>query len=104
MSLLIEQKRATPADSAESTTIPQISEAYFQIILDEHARIEAEIARKQDPFGCYAPELRGHIASAHFQAKTMEHYGVARWDIELARYRGFPLDWPIKKACERLGG
>lgn len=51
---------------------------------------------------CTPASLRGHIANAHFQARTLRSLGIARWDIEIAQYRGIPLDWVVKKAYEKL--
>lgn len=46
--------------------------------------------------------LRGHIVKHHLRPATLCAYGVARYDIELAKFLGFPLDWVVKKTYERL--
>ncbi|MCB0356018.1 MAG: hypothetical protein KDD40_03370 [Bdellovibrionales bacterium] len=48
------------------------------------------------------PSLRGHIVNAHFQARTLRSLGVARWDLEILKYRGFSPTWVIQKIYEKL--
>lgn len=56
----------------------------------------------EDWKSCEPASLRGHIVSAHFQARTLESLGVARHDIEIAKYRWINLSWVCKKAYEKL--
>ncbi len=51
---------------------------------------------------CSPESLRGHIVNAHFQPMTLASLGVARYDIEIAHYRGIPLDWVVGKAYAKL--
>lgn len=51
---------------------------------------------------CPPASLRGHIVSAHLQARTLVSYGVARYDIEVAHYRDMSLEWVCKKIYECL--
>lgn len=53
-------------------------------------------------FTCTPASLRGHIVNAHFSPDIAALLGVARYDIELALYRGIQLDWVVRKAYERL--
>jgi hypothetical protein len=56
-----------------------------------------------DPLTCKPESLRGHIAKTHLRLpRVISDLGVARWDIELAAYRGIPLDWVVKKAYQYL--
>lgn len=60
---------------------------------------------KKDSHGeltCTAASLRGHIVRAHFDPYIMADFGVARYDIDLAKYRGFNLDWVVSQAYKRL--
>lgn len=51
---------------------------------------------------CSAPSLRGHIVNAHFDPDILARLGIPRFDIELAQFRGFDLNWVAKKVYERL--
>lgn len=51
---------------------------------------------------CSPASLRGHIASAHLQARTLASFGVARYDIEVAHYRKMSLEWVCKKIYQCL--
>jgi len=51
---------------------------------------------------CSPASLRGHIANNHFQADMLACTGVARYDLEVAAYRGIELDWVVQKAHQNL--
>lgn len=61
-----------------------------------------------DPFSkdgwkyCSAKSLRGHIANAHFQARTLADIGIPLYDIEIAEVRGIGLGWVVKRAFEKI--
>lgn len=48
------------------------------------------------------PALRGHIVNVHFSPDALAWLGVARFDIDLAKRMGMPLDWVVKKGIELL--
>ena len=78
--------------SGQSTPIKSIDDMVFIKPLDE---LEEEMI-------CSPASLRGHIAKRHFIVGVCAYYGMARYDIEIAAYRGIPLDWVVKKAYENL--
>src|SRR5688500_14872724 len=51
---------------------------------------------------CSAASLRGHIANAHFQARTLADIGVPLYDIEIAEVRSIGLGWVVKRAFEKI--
>ena len=51
---------------------------------------------------CSPRSLRGHIANAHFQARTLRSVGIPLYDIEIAQVRGIGLGWVAKRAFEKL--
>lgn len=53
-------------------------------------------------YECPPASLRGHIVKAHLRPDILCRVGVARYDIELARYREISLDWVVVKALQRL--
>ena len=48
------------------------------------------------------PSLRGHIVKQHFSPYVLAWFGVARFDIDLAKRANIPLDWVVKKGIDRL--
>lgn len=56
----------------------------------------------KDELTCTPASLRGHIVNDHFSPSIVSLIGVARYDIELARFREIPLDWVARKAYEIL--
>lgn len=61
-----------------------------------------EVADSHSELKCTPASLRGHIVKAHFNPAIIADLGVARYDIDLAAYRGFKLDWVVKQAYKRL--
>jgi hypothetical protein len=69
---------------------------------------ELPAGNQVDPFSedgwryCSPKSLRGHIANAHFQARTLADIGVPLYDIEIAEVRGIGLGWVVKRAFEKI--
>lgn len=69
---------------------------------------ELPAGNQVDPFSedgwryCSPGSLRGHIANAHFQARTLASIGVPLYDIEIAEVRGIGLGWVVKRAFEKI--
>lgn len=78
--------------SGQSTPINSIDDMVPIKPLDE---LEEEMT-------CSPTSLRGHIGNRHFIVGLCAYYGMARYDVEIAAYRGIPLDWVVKKAYENL--
>lgn len=52
---------------------------------------------------CSGPSLRSHLVHVHFHDPcAVIADGVARWDIELAAYRGLDLKWAVGKIYDFL--
>ena len=51
---------------------------------------------------CTEQQLRGHIVKQHFQARNLALVGIPRYDLEVAKYRGFNLNSVVHKAYELL--
>lgn len=51
---------------------------------------------------CSPASLRGRIVNAHFQARTLANLGVARYDLEVAKYRNMSVDWVVQQAYKKL--
>lgn len=49
-----------------------------------------------------APSLRGHIVKGHLNAMALYSLGIAKYDIDVAKRRGFDLDWVTLQIYERL--
>ena len=56
----------------------------------------------EEEMNCSWTSLRGHIAKRHFIVGLCAYYGMARYDVEIAAYRGMHLDWVVKEAYENL--
>ena len=46
--------------------------------------------------------LRGHIANTHFSPLILPWYGVARFDIDLAKLLNIRLEWVVAKGMQYL--
>jgi len=49
-----------------------------------------------------APSLRGHIVKGHLNVLALYSLGIAKYDIDVAKRRGFDLDWVTLKIYEKL--
>jgi hypothetical protein len=82
----------------------------FSEVMTSFSELYSELSTNNptDPFGkegwqhCSAKSLRGHIANAHFQARTLADIGVPLYDIEIAEVRDIGLGWVVKRAFEKI--
>jgi len=77
-----------------SALIPELPFNYYKEL--------NEAARKFVKNGDTPAGLRGHIVNKHFDPRVLGWFGVARFDIDLAKKLHIPLDWVVKKAYDRI--
>ena len=102
----LDKKHFLKSDIPRAVSLPQV---YRHSQENKNASRDAGMnggnsqSQDQDDWqSCSPASLRGHIANAHFQARTLADIGVARYDIEVASYRKIDLTWVVRKAYEKL--
>jgi hypothetical protein len=73
-----------------------VSSSFYQHALEE----AAIILEAKGEAGL--PSLRGHIVNGHFSPGVLAWYGVARFDIDLAKLMEIPLTWVVKGGVKIL--
>lgn len=89
---------------AEGIVIYRNGSSTFQQDLHLIEAMKRRIPCKEDgsEFSCSNRGLARHIVKVHFSPLEMMRNGVARYDIELAFYRGFDLNWVVEEAYKKL--
>lgn len=52
--------------------------------------------------GISGPSLRGHIVNVHFKPTVIAMVGVPTFDIQVAKWNGFCLDWVVRQGIKLL--
>lgn len=82
----------------------QVNQYPFQQDLRLIEAMKRRIPCKEDgiEFTCSKNGLARHIVRVHFEPLEMMRNGIARYDIELAFYRGVDLNWVVEEAYKKL--